>query len=87
MDGSGKPERGAGVWGCGGGWGWGGGRDSLGRDATLTSQEGGAAGFQAPSGRTHCCPSASSSTLEEISKIRTLMSEIIVFLELKVDGE
>lgn len=74
MDGSGKPEGGRGGEGvC----------DSLGRDATLTSQEGGAAGFQAPSGRTHCCPSASSPTLEEISKIRTLMSEITVFLGVK----
>lgn len=51
----------------------------LAKDATLTSQEEGAAGFQAPSGGTHFCPSALSPALEGTSKIITLMSEIIVF--------
>lgn len=51
----------------------------LAKDTTLTSQEEGAAGFQAPSGGTHFCPSASSPTLEGTSKIITLMFEIIVF--------
>lgn len=47
------------------------------KDATLTSQEEGAAGFQAPSGGTHFCPSALSPALEGTSKIITLMSEIV----------
>lgn len=50
------------------------------RDATLTSQEQRAQGFQAPSGGTHGCPWASSPTGEGTAKTITLMFKTIAFL-------
>lgn len=51
--------------------------------ATLTSQEPEAEGFQVPSYGTHFCLAVSSPTLEGISKIITLMFEMMFSLELR----